>query len=222
VNITIKSREKIKSGMKLNQEFYIRTSVTQIAQELLGKYIFTFIDNKLTAGIITETEAYAGVIDRASHAYNNRRTARTEVMFATGGIAYVYLCYGVHHLFNIVTNQKDYPDAVLLRGIFPIAGIEVMEKRTGKKCMAKGFSDGPGKASKTLGIKVTHSGESLSGNTIWIEDRDIQINKANYTQGPRIGVVYAGQDAFLPYRYLLTNEALGTIKKKAQHNAELF
>jgi len=119
--------------MKLNQEFYIRASVTQIAQELLGKYIFTFIDNKLTAGIITETEAYAGIIDRASHAYNNRRTARTEVMFATGGLAYVYLCYGVHHLFNIVTNQKEIPDAVLLRGIVPVSGIEIMEKRIEKK-----------------------------------------------------------------------------------------
>ncbi len=101
--------------MKLNQEFYIRTSVTQIAKELLGKFICTYIDNKLTAGIITETEAYAGIIDRASHAYNNRRTARTEVMYATGGVAYVYLCYGVHHLFNIVTNQKDVPRCSVIK-----------------------------------------------------------------------------------------------------------
>ena len=208
--------------MKLNQEFYIRTSVTQIAQELLGKYIFTFIDNKLTAGIITETEAYAGITDRASHAYNNRRTARTEVMYATGGIAYVYLCYGVHHLFNIVTNQKNCPDAVLLRGILPISGIENMEKRIGKKCTAKGFSDGPGKASKALGIMVTHSGESLSGKTIWIEKSGIIIKNIDFTRGPRIGVSYAGKDAPLPYRFLLTKEAIRKIKKKAQQNAELF
>jgi len=208
--------------MKLNQEFYIRASVTQIAQELLGKYIFTFIDNKPTAGIITETEAYAGVIDRASHAFNNRRTARTEVMYAQGGVAYVYLCYGVHHLFNIVTSQKDVPHAVLLRGIYPVSGIEIMEKRVGKKFKDNSFSDGPGKASRTLGINVIHTGENLTGKKIWIEDRDIQINTQDYTQGPRIGVIYAGKDALLPYRYLLTNEALAKIKKKAQHNAELF
>jgi DNA-3-methyladenine glycosylase len=208
--------------MKLNQEFYMRDSVTRIASDLLGKYIFTYIDNNLTAGIITETEAYAGITDKASHAYNNRRTARTEVMFASGGVAYVYLCYGVHHLFNIVTNQKDIPHAVLLRGIYPLNGIEIMEKRVGKKFNDTYFSDGPGKASKALGIKVIHSGESLIGDKIWIEDRDVQIGKKDYTQGPRIGVIYAGKDALLPYRYLLTNSALEKVKKKAQQNAELF
>jgi len=208
--------------MKLNQDFYIRSSVTQVAQELLGKYIFTFINNKLTAGIITETEAYAGVIDRASHAYNGRRTTRTEVMYARGGVAYVYLCYGVHHLFNIVTNQRDVPHAVLLRGIYPVSGIEIMEKRVGKKFKDKSFSDGPGKASKALAIQVIHNGENLEGNKIWIEDKGVQINKKDYTQGPRIGVIYAGNDALLPYRYLLTNESIEKIKKKAQQCAELF
>ena len=139
-----------------------------------------------------------------------------------GGVAYVYLCYGIHHLFNIVTNQKDVPHAVLLRGIYPVSGIATMEKRVGKKFKDKSFSDGPGKASKTLGINVIHSGENLSGKKIWIEDRDIHLNAEDYTQGPRIGVIYAGKDALLPYRYLLTNEALAKIKKKAQHNAELF
>jgi DNA-3-methyladenine glycosylase len=222
VNITIKNKEKIISGMKLNQDFYIRNSVTQIAQELLGKYIFTYIDNKLTAGIITETEAYAGIVDRASHAYNYRRTARTEVMYAQGGVAYVYLCYGVHHLFNVVTNQKEVPHAVLLRGIYPVSGIEIMEKRIGKKFKDKSFSDGPGKASKALGIRVINTGENLTGNKIWIEDKGVQVNKKDYTQGPRIGVIYAGKDALLPYRYLLTNEALTKVKKKAQQSTELF
>jgi DNA-3-methyladenine glycosylase len=208
--------------MKIEQDFYIRTSVTQIARELLGKYIFTFFDNHLTTGIITETEAYEGITDKASHAYNNRRTARTEVMFASGGVAYIYLCYGVHHLFNVVTNQKDVPHAVLLRGIYPIAGIDIMEFRAGKNFNDKNFSDGPGKASKVLGIRVNQSGESLLGNRIWIEDRGVQINKNDYTLGPRIGVMYAGKDALLPYRFLLKNEALVKIKKKAQHNAELF
>lgn len=208
--------------MKLKEDFYTRTSVTQIARELLGKCIITFFDNNLTEGIITETEAYEGITDKASHAYNNRQTPRTEVMYASGGVAYVYLCYGVHHLFNVVTNLKDVPHAVLLRGIYPLSGINMMEVRTGKKFTDRSFSDGPGKASKALGIQVIHTGESLSGNKIWIEDRDIQINKKDFIQGPRIGVTYAGKDALLPYRYLLTNEAMEKIKKKAQHNAELF
>jgi DNA-3-methyladenine glycosylase len=208
--------------MKLNQEFYTRGSVTAVAKELLGKAIFTYIGRKLTAGIITETEAYAGITDKASHAYNNRRTKRTEVMFDTGGIAYVYLCYGMHHLFNIVTNQKKIPDAVLLRGILPITGIEVMEKRIGRKYSGKGFTDGPGKISKALGIKIDHSGESLLGKIIWLEDWDNIIVNIDFSTGPRIGVGYAGKDALLPYRFLLTDKAITRIKKKAQQNAELF
>ena len=105
--------------MKLKREFYLREDVVQIAKELLGKVLFTNIGGKITAGIITETEAYAGITDRASHAYNNRRTARTEVMYAVGGTSYVYLCYGIHHLFNVVTNKKDIPHAVLIRAIKP-------------------------------------------------------------------------------------------------------
>jgi DNA-3-methyladenine glycosylase len=208
--------------MKLTKEFYTRDSVKMIARDLLGKAIVTSFDKKLTAGIISETEAYAGIIDRASHAYNNRRTSRTEVMFSIGGVAYVYLCYGMHHLFNIVTNQKDTPDAVLLRGILPITGIDVMEKRTRKKSFDRSFTNGPGKASKALGINVSHSGESLSGNKIWIEDMGIEINDNDYTTGPRIGVGYAGKDAFLPYRFLLIDEAVGRIKKKKPSNTLSF
>jgi DNA-3-methyladenine glycosylase len=208
--------------MKLNSEFYTRSSVTQIAQELLGKFIFTFFDDELTVGLITETEAYAGVTDKASHAYNNRRTARTEIMFASGGVAYVYLCYGFHHLFNFVTNIKDVPDAVLLRGILPVSGIEVMERRTGKNCTDKGFTNGPGKVSKALGIKINHSGMRLTGEKIWVEDRGIELTQRDYNKVPRIGVSYAGSDAQLPYRYVLTSDFVSVFKKKAQLNAELF
>ena len=98
--------------MKLDQSFYIRSSVTQIAKDLLGKVIFTRFGGTLTGGIITETEAYEGFTDKASHAYNNRRTERTEIMYSSGGVAYVYLCYGVHHLFNFVTHQTGIPHAV--------------------------------------------------------------------------------------------------------------
>jgi DNA-3-methyladenine glycosylase len=200
--------------MRLKNDFFIRPSVTQIAQDLLGKIIFTNINNEITSGMITETEAYAGIIDKASHAYNNRRTARTKIMFAAGGVAYVYLCYGFHHLFNFVTNIKDKPDAVLLRGILPITGLDIMERRTGKKCKDKGFSDGPGKASKALGIKIMHNGEPLTGQMIWVEDMGIKIDEKDFNSGPRIGVNYAGKDALLPYRYVLKNEIISAIKKR--------
>src|SRR4051812_33790234 len=115
--------------MKLKKSFYHRDDVVQIAKELLGKYLFTNFNNKLTGGIITETEAYCGVIDKASHAYRGRRTARTEIMYNAGGTAYVYLCYGVHSLFNVVTNRKDIPHAILIRAIQPTHGVETILKR---------------------------------------------------------------------------------------------
>lgn len=194
--------------MKLDRAFYIRSSVTQIAKELLGKVIYTRFDNQLTGGIITETEAYEGVTDKASHAYNNRRTERTEIMYSTGGVAYVYLCYGVHHLFNFVTNQKGIPHAILLRGIYPIEGIKTMEKRLNKKFPHKGFSNGPGKLSRALGIKTHHTGQDLTGNTIWVEDKDIYIKAKDIIITPRIGVDYAGKAASLPYRFLINSSAI--------------
>ena len=199
--------------MKLNSNFYTRDSVTLIARELIGKVIFTFIDRNLSAGIITETEAYAGIKDKASHAYNNRRTARNEVMYEEGGVAYVYLCYGIHHLFNIVTNKKSIPDAVLLRGILPINGIKVMENRSGKNLTGMDIIAGPGKTSKALGITVNHNKESLIGNLIWIEDFGYNPDRNDILTGHRIGVAYAGEDAFLPYRFLLSRKAATHIKK---------
>jgi len=203
--------------MKLDQAFYTRSSVTQIAKELLGKTIYTKFGGILTGGIITETEAYEGITDKASHAFNNRRTKRTEIMYSNGGLAYVYLCYGVHHLFNFVTNQQGIPHAVLLRGIYPIEGIPSMEKRTNKKFSQKGFSDGPGKLSKALAIKTHNTGLNLSGNKIWIEDKGITINKEDIRATPRIGVDYAGEDAALLYRFLI--DAIDI--KKSRINAGL-
>ncbi len=202
--------------MKLTEEFYTRPDVTAIAKELLGKLIVTNIDNKLTSGIISETEAYAGIFDKASHAYNNRRTARTGVMFSKGGLAYVYLCYGVHHLFNVVTNIVDQPDAVLLRSIIPCKGIAIMENRMNKKYTIDKFTNGPGKAAKALGIQVGCSRDSLLGKRIWIEDIGMNIQPSEVLEGTRIGVDYAGDDALLPYRYFLKANAIAVIKKKAQ------
>jgi len=204
---------EILENMKLEKDFYLREDVVEISKELLGKYLFTRIDGKLTAGIITETEAYAGETDKASHAYNNRRTNRTEIMFAEGGRSYVYLCYGIHHLFNVVTNFKNTPHAVLVRAIKPVEGIKTILQRrkleptkemveqviSGKKKIA----GGPGIVSQALGIKTVHSGLDLTKGTIWIEDKGIAVRQKDIITGPRVGVDYAGEDAKLPYRFII-------------------
>lgn len=187
--------------MKLDRSFYLRKDVIKVSKELLGKVLYTCIGNKRTAGIITETEAYAGVTDRASHAYGGRRTARTEVMYREGGTAYVYLCYGIHSLFNVVTNEKDIPHAVLIRAIHPIEGINTMLKRRNKKQVEKSLASGPGSLSQALGIHYVHTGHSLLGKIMWIEDKGIGIKPSDIIAGPRVGVEYAGEDALLPYRF---------------------
>jgi DNA-3-methyladenine glycosylase len=190
--------------MKLKRNFYTREDVVRIAQELLGKVLFTKMNGKITAGIITETEAYSGITDRASHAHNNRRTARTEAMYAVGGTAYVYLCYGMHHLFNVVTNEKNIPHAVLIRAIKPYEGTDTIFKRRGLASGGRGgICNGPGTVSQGLGIKTSHTRTDLLGKTIWIEDRGINISKNNIIKSPRIGVDYAGADALLPYRFIV-------------------
>lgn len=187
----------------LPREFFLRPDVVAIAKELLGMHLYTRINGKVTAGIITETEAYAGITDRASHAWNGRRTDRTEVMYRQGGTAYVYLCYGVHHLFNIVTNTEGIPDAILVRGIMPALGLEVIRERINKP--KAGFFEGygPGKVSKILGITTKDTGTDLLGEKIWISDDGIQIKEDQVLTGKRIGIDYAGDDAELPYRFTI-------------------
>ena len=173
----------------------------QIAKELLGKVLVTNFNNEYTAGIIVETEAYAGAGDKASHAYGSRRTARTEIMYGKGGIAYVYLCYGIHHLFNVVTNVQDTPHAVLIRGVEPIDGMDIMLERRGKDKLTPALTAGPGALSMALGIHTVHTGLSLLDETLFIEDRGIKIKKTDIVAGTRVGVAYAQEDAFLPYRF---------------------
>jgi len=188
------------------REFFTRNDVIQIANELLGKVLYTSFNHEITAGIITETEAYAGVTDKASHAYNNLRTARTEIMYRTGGTAYVYLCYGIHSLFNIVTSVEDDPQAILIRGIEPLHGIEIMKKRSGKDLLESKYGNGPGNVTKLLGIRVIDSGLDIckkipSERGIWIRDEGIQVSGEEVKTGPRIGIQYAAEDADLPYRF---------------------
>jgi DNA-3-methyladenine glycosylase len=187
--------------MKLPVEFYARPDVVEISRDLLGKVLCTHLDGLLTKAIITETEAYAGESDRASHAYGGRRTKRTEPMYAKGGTAYVYLCYGIHHLFNVVTNRVDVPHAVLIRGGQPFAGCEVMRKRRNKKRVDASLLGGPGSLGQALGITTALSGASLLGDRIWIEDRQIKMDPAAVISGARVGVGYAGDDAKRPYRF---------------------
>jgi DNA-3-methyladenine glycosylase len=189
--------------MKLPLTYYLSDDVPSLAKSLLGKYLITNINGVMTGGMITETEAYEGVTDRASHAYGGLRSKRTEVMYATGGRSYVYLCYGIHYLFNIVTNQKEVPHAVLVRGIFPVIGIEEMMIRTGKSKAGYALTNGPGKLSKALGITLWLNGVILNGQEIWIEDRGIEYKDIDITTTHRVGVDYAGPDALLPYRFIL-------------------
>lgn len=191
--------------MLLNKDFYRRDNVLLIAQELLGKVLVTNIDGFVTSGIIVETEAYAGVYDRASHAYGGRRTNRTEVMYHDGGVAYVYLCYGIHHLFNVVTNTDGVPHAVLIRAVEPLEGLDIMLERRGKEVLTPSLTAGPGSLSQSLGIKTAHSDVSLLDNKgiIFIEDRSVNINKEQIVANTRVGVAYAQDDAYLPYRFFI-------------------
>ncbi|MCF8230469.1 MAG: DNA-3-methyladenine glycosylase [Bacteroidales bacterium] len=189
--------------MKLERSFYLNPDVVAVARSLLGKYLYTNFEGKFCGGMITETEAYRGVTDRASHAYGNRRTPRTEVMYQEGGLAYVYLCYGIHSLFNVVTNGKDSPHAVLVRGMVPEFGLDHMTERLNKKSITAKNTNGPGKLTKALGIHFSHTGLNLRGDRIWIEDRGILIEDDKITTGSRIGVDYAKEDASLPYRFVL-------------------
>ncbi len=184
---------------KLKRSFYLRDDVVGIARDLLGKVLVTRFEGKITSGIICETEAYAGAIDRASHAFGGRRTARNEVMYARGGTSYVYLCYGIHHLFNVVTHSAGTPHAVLVRAIHPLEGIELMRERRGGS--ARFSTGGPGTLTQALGIRTAHNGTDLLSDTIHIEERSITIPERIIVAGPRIGVDYAGDDALLPYRF---------------------
>ncbi|MBA3238475.1 MAG: DNA-3-methyladenine glycosylase [Parachlamydiaceae bacterium] len=187
--------------MILPLSFYQYQDVLHISQELLGKFLCTSINSELTSGMIIETEAYRGPEDRASHAFGNRRTRRTEVMFQQGGVCYVYLCYGIHFLFNVITNTQDIPHAVLIRAIKPVDGLESMlERRKQTKLNAK-LTSGPGTLSQALGITIAHSGLSLTGPQIWIEDRGVMIDPKDIIASPRVGVDYAKEDALLPWRF---------------------
>jgi DNA-3-methyladenine glycosylase len=198
--------------MKLQESFYLREDTLGIARELLGKVLVTNTDKMTTAGIITETEAYCGITDRASHAYGNRKTQRTQIMYRRGGTAYVYLCYGIHHLFNVVTHAEGVPHAVLIRACEPVAGIDTMLQRRGCTVLSSTLTSGPGAMSKALGITTRHTGISLLEDAIFIEDSPA-LSDEEIVACPRIGVGYAGPDALLPYRFYIQHSKFVSRKK---------
>lgn len=187
--------------MKLPQSYYLGIDVVAISKDLLGKYLFTCINGELTGGFIVETEAYNGPVDRASHAYGNRRTNRTEVMFREGGIAYIYLCYGIHEMLNVVTSTEGHAQAILIRAIEPTEGLDIILHRRKMEGIKPNITAGPGSVAKALGIDRKLNGISLQGDTLWIEDRGLVFTDEQIAEVPRIGVAYAGQDALLPYRF---------------------
>ncbi|MFI5152059.1 MAG: DNA-3-methyladenine glycosylase [Chitinophagales bacterium] len=188
---------------KLDGTFYDRPKVLEIARELLGKILVTHMDGLLTSGRIVETEAYAGIIDRASHAYGGRRTVRNEVMYQPAGTAYIYLCYGVHHLFNVVTNKAEVPHAILVRALNPLSGIETMLKRTGKRTLDFQLTRGPGNLSKAMGLHTKYSGYSLLSDKIYIAEDDFILDPKEIVKTTRIGVDYAGRDASRKFRFIV-------------------
>jgi DNA-3-methyladenine glycosylase len=188
---------------KLPIEFYEREDVIKIAKDLLGKIIITKFEGLATSAIIVETEAYVGIIDKASHSYNGKRTARNEYMYAAAGTSYVYICYGMHHLFNVVSNKKNIPDVVLIRAVAPLQGIDIMLQRTGKLKLDNTLTKGPGNTGKALGISKHHSGLNLTGNEIFICDDGIVFNGNEIGVSKRIGVESAGAAALYPYRFFV-------------------
>jgi DNA-3-methyladenine glycosylase len=187
--------------LKLDESFYQHTDVTRVAKDLLGKVLHTRIGRRTTSGIIVETEAYSHV-EKGCHAYLNRKTKRNEVMFNAGGYAYVYLCYGIHNLFNVVTGSPGTGNAVLIRALEPVDGLALMQKRMGANSLRR-ITSGPGKLTKALGIDRSFNGKHLTGSDIWIGDEGPKVKRQQVIASPRIGIDYAGKDADLPWRFTI-------------------
>jgi DNA-3-methyladenine glycosylase len=187
-------------AIKLDPWIYQDANVTRVAKALLGKVLCTRVDGQLTSGVIVETEAYSHK-EKGCHAYNNRKTGRNQVMFREGGHAYVYLCYGIHYLFNVVTNTLGVGDAVLVRALEPRDGVVSMMERTGATSPRR-ITSGPGKLSKAMGIDRKLNGLVLGGPEVWIEE-GVKVGRHAIQSSERIGIDYAGKDARLPWRFTI-------------------
>jgi DNA-3-methyladenine glycosylase len=190
--------------MKLPREFYTREDTLRVSRELLGK-LLVVIDNsgRRVSGMIVETEAYMGEIDRAAHSYGGRRTPRNEITYAAGGHVYVFFIYGMYYQLNFVTGPADHPHVALIRGIEPVEGIEIMRERRGAM-PDKNLTSGPGKLCIAFGIDRGLNGQDLLGNKIWLEDYKTFSNK-EIQIGKRIGIDYAQEYAEKPWRFWVKN-----------------
>jgi len=197
---------------KLTHSYYQQTDVVALARDLLGKMLYTKIDNKITAWIITETEAYRGYEDCACHSHIKRCTPRTQVMFEDWGHAYVYLCYGVHIMFNIVTNHTDHADAILIRAIHPIIWMDLIQARIGSVWSDIYFINWPGKVTKAMGITRSDYGIDLTWDRIWLEDVWVIVDHNDVSIWPRVWIDYAWDDALLPRRFQLLNSPTTSAK----------
>ena len=187
---------------KLTREDYADPKPARLARFFLGKFLCVRAADGYAEGMIIETEAYGGPKDAACHGFGNRRTARTEIMFAQGGVAYVYFCYGMHRLFNIVTGPQNSPEAVLVRAVRITAGHDLVRKRR-KGLAEKDWASGPGRVCAALGIEMHHNRHDLlAGGAIWIEDRGVKVPAREIKGTPRIGVNYAGAWALKPWRFV--------------------
>jgi DNA-3-methyladenine glycosylase len=185
---------------KLPREFYTRPDVLAVARDLLGKKLVVPGRNgRRVSGIIVETEAYRGPEDRASHAWNGRRTQRTETMYGAGGTAYVYFVYGMYNQFNVVTNVEDIPHAVLVRALEPSEGLAVMRRRRRGRSERE-LTSGPGRLCLAMGIDRKLDKADLLGNRVWLED-GISISPREIARGPRIGIDYAEKWVTKPWRF---------------------
>jgi DNA-3-methyladenine glycosylase len=192
----------------LPQSFYLSNEVVFLAKALLGKEIATKIDGVTTAGIIVETEAYCGPEDRGSHAFGGRYTERTKTMYAEGGVAYVYICYGMHPMMNIVTGKAGNAHAVLIRAIEPTSGIDIMAQRRKLITTKPILTNGPAKAAVALGITKEMNGSELlsEGNPIVIRDLNFEINDSDIVSGPRVGMSkHVAEYSNIPWRFYIKN-----------------
>ncbi len=186
--------------MKLPREFYTRSDVLEVARDLLGKKLVVPGRNgSRTAGIIVETEAYRGPEDRASHAWNGRRTQRTETMYGIGGTAYVYFVYGMYNQFNVVTNVEDIPHAVLVRALEPSEGLDVIRRRRQGRSEYE-LTSGPGRLCLAMGIDRGLDKADLLGDRVWIEE-GVSVPPRQIARGPRIGIDYAEKWVRKPWRF---------------------
>ena len=185
---------------KLPREFYTRPDVLKVSRDLLGKLLVVPTANrKRVSGMIVEVEAYRGPEDRASHAFGGRRTKRTETMYQTGGVAYVYFVYGMYYQFNVVSNVKEVPHAILVRALEPVEGIEFMRKRRHTH-PDHNLTNGPGKLCIAMGIDRELDGTDLLGNQVWLEDYQ-NIPSSKISKGPRVGIDYAEEWVDKPWRF---------------------